>query len=849
MSQQNPLRPLQERIEDLAQVPILLVACDFDGTIAPIVSHPSEAQPNREAIVAMSLLAAMPQTHVAVISGRALKDLSSRTQDAENLHLVGSHGSEFDPGFASGLPRDAVELLGRLSSGLATISNQCPGSFVEEKPAGVTFHYRNADDSSCKVALDAILAGPATLPGVFVRHGKKMVELSVMEMNKGTALSGMRQRLGASAVIFLGDDLTDEDAFATLSGPDIGVKIGDGATLASYRIGDPVDVARILALIAERRSEWLTGAHAVPIEQHSFLSDQRTFAIVASSGRVSWLCVPRLDSSAVFAELLGGAPAGHFDILSPNRGPPKSQQYLGDTFILETRWDSFSVVDYLDCSDERVFQRAGRTDLIRVIQGKGPVHIRFAPRFDFGRVATLLRAEANGLIVEGSPDPMCLRSGDVQWRIIEQGQHQSAEAIVDPQDAPVILELRYGTANLAPVSQSEPERRRRSEEFWSRWAQSLSLPAIYTEKVRRSALVIKALCYGPTGSIAAAATTSLPESIGGVRNWDYRYCWPRDAALAAAALANLGTTGIAMRFLDWLLGILDHSESPDRLRPVYTVTGGHLATEAEIGALPGYRGSRPIRIGNAAAGQLQLDVFGPIVDLIAILAKRGCALSSEHWRLVEMMVEAVEKRWREPDHGIWEVRMNKRHHVHSRVMCWTTVDRALGVAEYLGRKRPEWPALRDAIAQDVLENGYSQQLGIFTAAYGEQTLDASALSVGLSGLLPPNDPRFINTVNHVDAELRRGPTVFRYRYDDGLPGTEGGFHLCTSWLIESLAMIGRTSDAFKLMDEFVRLAGPTGLYSEEYDPGSGIALGNFPQAYSHLGLINAAIRLAQTPQA
>jgi trehalose 6-phosphate phosphatase len=293
------------------------------------------------------------------------------------------------------------------------------------------------------------------------------------------------------------------------------------------------------------------------------------------------------------------------------------------------------------------------------------------------------------------------------------------------------------------------------------------------------------------------------------------------------------------------LGILDGAEPSSLIRPVYTVTGGHLGPEGIIAELAGYRGSRPVRIGNMAAHQVQLDVLGPIAELIALLAEQGASLTPEHWRMTENMVAAVSKRWREEDHGIWEIRSSRRHHVHSKVMCWQTVNSAMHVADFLGHPRADWADLRQTIAEDVLHHGWNEQRKAFCSSYEGSEIDAATLSVGLSGLLPADDPRFASTVEAVERELRNGPTVYRYRYDDGLPGIEGGFNICTTWLIEAFAILGRRKEAEQLFDEYVKLAGPTGLMAEEYDPRNHLALGNFPQAYSHIGLINAALRLAQ----
>lgn len=835
---------LEARIDQIARSPLLLVATDFDGTIAPIVSDPGAAAADREALVALKALAAMPQTHVAIISGRSLRDLAGRTREVDDAHLVGSHGSEFEPGFAQSIPPEALALFERLTVRLRELAASGAGLTLEEKPASLALHYRNADEGVAQAALAAILRDPAGWPGVHVRHGKKVIELSIVDTNKGAALRRIRQRVGASAVVFLGDDTTDEDAFATIGGPDIGVKVGPGETAARFRVAETVDVARLLARLAERRSEWVAGAHAPAIEQHSLLSDQRTVALVDPRARVVWLCLPRIDSSAVFAELLGGPTAGFFEASPAPDAPPPQQRYLADSFVLESSWSNLRVTDYLECGGVRAFQRAGRTDLVRVIEGAGRVRVVFAPRLDFGRMETKLVVTNSGISVEGSVDSLVLHAPGVPWQLLQEGRHQSAIAEFDLAGAPVVLELRYGTANLDSAAQPEPHRRERTQRFWSSWASTLVPPTIAREQVLRSALVLKALSYGPSGAIAAAATTSLPEHIGGVRNWDYRFCWPRDAAMAATALLRLGAAGPGIKLLDWVLGLLDECEPGALLCPIYTVTGGHLGPEGDIGELSGYRGSRPVRVGNAAAHQVQLDVFGPIAELVAALGEGGAALSSEHWRLVDGMVAAVERRWREPDHGIWEVRRARQQHVHSKVMCWQTVDRALRVARYLGRERADWIDLRRQISDDVLRRGWNESERSFCATYDAPDADAAALSVGLSGLLAADDARFVSTVAFVERKLRSGGTVYRYRYDDELPGIEGGFSLCTSWLIEAYARVGRRADAERLFESYLSQIGPTGLLSEQFDPAEQRALGNFPQAYSHLGLINAACCLA-----
>jgi trehalose 6-phosphate phosphatase len=838
---------LLESLTAVARVPVLLVASDYDGTIAPIVGDPAQALPNRDAMVALRTLADLPHTHVAVISGRALKTLGDLLGGPHKMHLVGSHGSEFDPGFASSLPQETVALRDRIADELTRIAQMWTGFLVERKPASVAFHYRNASDREAQGALRLVLEGPAAWPGVMVHHGKRVVELSVVQSNKGAALDLIRSKLGASAAVFIGDDQTDENAFEVLRGPDVSVKVGREPSAAAFRVMDVQDVARLLAHLTELRSDWATGAEAVPIEHHALLSDQRSLALVSPDGRLVWLCLPRLDSAAMFAELIGGPAAGRFSIRPAGEpGAVPVQRYLDHTMVLETRWPEMTVVDFLDCSGGRPTQRAGRSDLVRQISGAGRAIVEFAPRLDFGRVTTRMRVVDGGLEIEDSRDPVVLRCPGCDWEIVQEGKHQTARAEIDLSRGPASLELRYGTGTLRESAAPIADRRRLTERYWAAWADQLRLPAVEPELVRRSALVLKSLCYGPTGAVAAAATTSLPEHLGGVRNWDYRFCWLRDAAMSATALVKLGSTAEAMQYLDWVLGVVEEIVGPERLSPLYTVSGHSLGPEAEIGELSGYRGSRPVRVGNSASGQVQLDVFGPIVELIHQLAEVEAPLSSEHWRLVDAMVQAVERRWFEPDHGIWEIRKPRRHHVHSKVMCWLAVDRAIQIAgRFLARSRPDWVKLRDTIAAEVLEKGYKPQVGAFTAAYDGTDLDAACLWVGLSGLVPPGDPRFAGTVAAIEAELRQGPTVYRYRADDGLPGFEGGFYICASWLVDAYVQSGRREEAMSLFRELVALAGPTQLYPEQFSPGLRKGLGNHPQAYSHLAIIENAVNLSR----
>lgn len=834
---------LIERLGVLARTPLLLVACDYDGTLSELVGDPSRASPDPNAMAALQLNSEAPWTTTAVVSGRSAAELRSFLDARRPDYTVGSHGAEWNTvGLALTAEEEAARQL--LVEVLGSIARTGAGLRLELKPAGVALHVREAAPGVAESAIALAIERCSQSPGVHVRRGSQVVEFAVVSANKGDALRRIRHACGATGVLYVGDDATDEDAFEMLTGQDVSIKVGQGVSAARNRVDGVWEVAEALRELASQRGRWAASRGLTALNQCAVLSDQRTIAVVTPGARISWLCLPRLDSGALFAELVGDHASGFFAIEPAEGCEPPRCAYDGDTFVVATRWPGLQVTDYLDCSAGRAFQKAGRADLIRVIEGTSRARIRFAPRLDYGRIATQLRVRDGGLEVEGSNDPIVLRSAGVKWAIASEGVHHTAEAVVEPATGPIVLELRYGAANLSPTTEPEPERREQNRRFWSGWAHSLKLPSRRPGLVKRSALVLKALCYGPTGVIAAAATTSLPEQVGGVRNWDYRFCWPRDAAKAAASLVRLGNTGHALKFLDWMLEVVDRCESPDRLHPIYTLSGSHLPPEAELGGLSGFAQSRPVRIGNAAANQVQLDVFGPIVHLVAMLAERGAPISPDHWRLVRAMVRAVEARWTEPDHGIWEMRLERRHHVHSKVMCWHTVDRALVVEEAVcGSRNPDWIVLRAAIRADVLARGFNAKIGAFTGAYELDYADAAVLKIGLTGLLEPSDPRWAATVDLISRELREGPTLRRYRVDDGLPGTEGGMHICTGWLIEALLLLGRIEEAVTLFDQFAAMFKGPGILTEQFDPRHGLAVGNLAQAYSHLAFIDAAVAL------
>ena len=845
---------LRAALGRIARVPQLLVGCDYDGTLAPLVEDPAAAGPLPEAVAAVRALAALPQTVVAVISGRALRDLATLSRLPSEVHLVGSHGSEFDLGFIQRLAPELHELHGRLLAELQAISRAHPGIRLESKPASIAVHVRGVDHALSEPALEAVRTGPGSWPEVYVTNGKDVIELSILATDKGAAVTALRVQASASAVLYLGDDITDENAFARLHGPDVGVKIGGGETLAAYRVDEPIDAVRVLGFLLEMRRHWLYGDHAVPIERHSMLSNGSTVALLAPDAKVTWLCHPRPDSAAIFADILGGSRAGYFSVTPERQGLPLGQRYRPGTMTVETRWSGVTVTDWLEGAvpngdtTQADDGAGGCSTLVRVLSGNGVARLEFAPRPEFGQVPIRLQPLGDGLLVLGYNEPITLYAPGVEWDVFEDGGHDTARAVVDlsASGGHVPLELRFDSQNVSPHPYSIEDRQTRAEQPSLEWVAGLELPDIARREVVRSALTLRGLCHGPTGSILAAATMSLPEELGGVRNWDYRYCWLRDAAMSARVLVDLGALDEPEAFLHWVDGCIGRTGGhPERLHPLYTVEGLELGPEAVIETLPGYAGSRPVRIGNAANRQIQLDVFGPIADLVAAVSAARGSVKDEHWRVIEAMVQAVSRRWHEPDHGIWEARLPPRHHVYSKVMCWLTVDRALEVQELRGEPvRPEWVELRECIRANVLEHGWNEAAGAYSVAYGDEEIDASSLWIGLSGLLADDDPRFLATVLKIEAELRSGAVVYRYRWDDGLPGTEGGFHICTAWLIEAYLRTGRRGDAEELFQQMLETAGPTGLLPEQYDPFAERGLGNHPQAYSHLGLIRCAAVLS-----
>ncbi len=822
----------------LATAPHLLVCCDYDGTLAPIVEVPSRAFPVPESIVALRALSLLPSTTVAVVSGRALRDLAALSRLPGEVHLVGSHGSEFDED--PGIDRQQQRLLEQCIAAVRELADAVPGSLVETKPSSVAVHVRRCTPEVGVELMQRVAMGPGQFPGVLVRYGKAVIELSVVHAVKADAVDLLRHRVGATSVLFVGDDVTDESVFTALGGPDVGVKVGPGQTAASWRVPAPADVADLLFDLVAQRERWLLGGHASAIEEYVLLSNRRSVALLSPLGSIDWFCAPDPDSPATFAALLGDESSGHFGVRPVGGGPPLAQAYVPGTLTARTRWPGLSVLDYMPLPEPG---DSTSVRIVRRITGSEHAEISFVPRPQFGAGSVTIEPIEDGLLVVAGTDRMVLVAPHVTWCIDDASGRPTATAVVDPRAGDVVLELRYGTSEIAPAKESEPSVRARTEREWRAWLQALDLPGIRPEEEARSALTLRALAH-PDGGILAAATSSLPERVGGVRNWDHRYSWLRDAAMAARELVAVGSRQEAEAFVGWLLRLVEAGTAPRDLHPVYTVLGHRVASEAVIDTLPGYAGSRPVRVGNAARGQFQLDAYGLVIALVDELSERRGHVTGPEWELVRALVETVAERWQQPDHGIWEVRSQPRHHTHSRMMCWLALDRALRIATRAGTEEPPgWLALREAIVDDVETRGWDSGRRAYVAAYDLPEADAAVLHGLLEGY-PAPPGRVVDTVAFVERELRRAGGVYRYTHEDGLPRGEAAMHACSAWLAGVYVRMGAIEDAVQMLDAMLAASGAAGLLPEQVDPLTERGLGNHPRAYSHLGVLAVARRLA-----
>ncbi len=827
---------MSEIIERLATTPRLLVASDFDGTLSTFTENPSNSILNPQARIALRQLSELPCTYVAIISGRSLKDLREKVGQLDNIRLVGSHGYEFDLREVTELTNEQNQLFKKAEIIMAEALASYPGTHLELKPHSVVFHFRGVKGVTSDV-IKSLSNKLSELGNGSIQLGKMNLEYSIIEANKGVAINSLREQISPTMTVFIGDDYTDEAAFSKLDSYDISIKVGPEQTNAKCRLKDEQVVTQFLVRLAERRSDWVKNFSAEAIDKHLFISDLRTCALIDSSATVTWLCTPQFDGAPLFGSLVGGPGAGYFKVSASS---PAEQQYVGNSLIGKTTFGKISITDFFDCSSGRTYQRSGRSDFVRLIEGSGELSIEFAPKFNFGRIPTRLSRIQTGLRIECGQQRLVLICPAWDWEIARSGIHDLARSTIKLKNACVPLILLIGTGSAPSPAISITKMLSETQRFWDGWLSTLTLPQNYADLVARSAVVLRGLSYAPSGAIVAAATTSLPETIGGHRNWDYRYCWPRDACLAAGALVKLNALGPAMRLLDWVLGITSELEGDQFLAPLYTVTGRAVLDEAEVTEALGYRGSRPVRIGNLATEQLQLDSVGPIAELMWKLVQKGASLTSEHLQLAERLVSLVQSRWKDADNGIWEIRVAQRHYVHSKLMCWYTVRCSIEVAEFLGVTREEWTNLANEIRREIEDKGFNKELNSYVAAYDLHQADAALLWIILSGFHQPNHPRSKGTLNYIKEQLSINGSIYRYRFDDSLQGKEGEFIICRTWLIEALLMSGCTEEAQELFNTMLTRISALGLLSEQWECQSASALGNYPQAYSHAGLINVA---------
>ena len=581
------------------------------------------------------------------------------------------------------------------------------------------------------------------------------------------------------------------------------------------------------------------------IEDYALIGDTFTAALVGRTGSIDWWCVPRFDSGACFAALLGDERHGHWTVAPADGGTCARRRYRGDTLILETEWEtadgSVRVIDFMP-------PRGEAPDIVRIVEGvegRVPMTSELRLRFEYGEVIPWVRNLEGTLGAVAGPNAVWLRSP-----VPSQGRDFTtySDFAVSPGDR-VPFVLTWQASHLPEPKAVEPERAlTETVAYWRRWMRQCTYDGEWRDAVVRSLITLKALTYSPTGGIVAAATTSLPEEIGGVRNWDYRYCWLRDATFTLQALLYSGFDGEAKAWRDWLLRAV--AGDPARVQIMYGLAGERRMPEYVLDHLPGYEGSRPVRIGNAAAEQFQLDVWGEVLDGLHLARETGLEADEAAWRMQRALVRFLEENWQRPDNSLWEIRGEPQHFVHSKVMAWVGADRAVRTVEKLGLDGPvdRWRALRDGIHREVCERGFDAHRNTFTQYYGSAGLDAALLLIPQVAFLPPTDRRVVGTVDAIQRELCEGGFVKRYDTSggvDGLPGSEGAFLACTFWLADDLHLIGRDEQARDTFEQLLALRNDVGLLAEEYDPTARRQLGNTPQAFSHVPLVNTALALSR----
>ncbi|MBY0229436.1 MAG: glycoside hydrolase family 15 protein [Gemmataceae bacterium] len=580
------------------------------------------------------------------------------------------------------------------------------------------------------------------------------------------------------------------------------------------------------------------------IEDYALLGDCQTCALVARDGSVDWMCVPDFDSPACFAALLGTAEQGRW-IIAPEGGEPAGRSYRDGTLALETRFRApGGEMALIDCMPIR----SREADLVRIAActaGRVRVRMELVPRFDYGSLAPWIRLNGRGAQAVAGPDALLLETPAP----LEKAEGRLTAEFVLEAGQRMPFALRYHRSHLpAPEPLDAEEAVSATEMWWRDWVGRCTYEGEWRDAVVRSLVTLKGLTYAPTGGIVAAATASLPERIGGVRNWDYRYCWVRDATFTLQALMENGYVGEARAWRDWLFRAV--AGDPSQMSSMYGVDGRRRLPELELPWLPGYEGSKPVRVGNAAHRQFQLDVFGEAVDSFYQAACAGVEPHEDAERMRRVLADHLAEAWKEPDEGIWEVRGPRRHFVHSKVMAWVAFDRLARSVRRFGLEGPadEWRRQADEIHAEVCEKGFDARRNTFVQHYGAEALDASLLMIPLVGFLPAEDPRVAGTVDAVRRELAKDGFLARYPTRtgvDGLPPGEGAFLACSFWLADCLHLLGREEEARELFGRLLGLRNDVGLLAEQYDPSARRMLGNFPQAFSHVGLVNTAGNLSR----
>ncbi|MCV3768945.1 glycoside hydrolase family 15 protein [Rhizobium sp. TRM95796] len=589
-----------------------------------------------------------------------------------------------------------------------------------------------------------------------------------------------------------------------------------------------------------------------PIEDYGLIGNMLSCALVARDGSIDWLCLPRFDSDACFAALLGTAENGAWRIAPVDQTAVVTRAYRPGTPILETTFEteegSVTIIDFMPLSRDEE-----HVNLVRIVRGnRGRLTMRcdFTLRFGYGSTVPWVQKTDFGLRAVAGPDAVELHS---PVKLVGEDMSSVAEFPVEAGDSLAFVLAWHPSHRIGERDLDPQQRLQETEAWWREWSgrydPGIAEPTKWHEAVQRSLITLKALTFAPTGGIVAAATTSLPEEIGGERNWDYRYCWIRDATLTLYAFLNSGYLEEAEAWREWMLRAT--AGHPAQVQIMYGLAGERRLTEIELAWLPGYEGSRPVRIGNGAHGQLQIDVYGELIDALHAGRKYRLRPSSEAWAFQRALLNDLRNKWRLPDQGIWEVRGPARHFTHSKLMAWVAFDRGIRGVEDFGLDGPahDWKVERDALRTEILSNGWSEAKKAFVQSFGSDVLDASLLLMPLTGFLPPDDPRIVSTVDAIQTELIEDGLVLRYRTEhaeDGLRGREGTFLVCSFWLADALTMMGRIEEASAIFEKLLGLRNDLGLLAEQYDPRSRRQLGNFPQAFSHLGIVNTAHNLMST---